>query len=64
MRKFPSTLERMFQIKTEKLPLFRTNNDEIHSYAKPYTTKNNRLKSHQFQVHVSHKNTICADISS
>lgn len=39
MRKIPPTLGRKFQIKTEKLPLFRTNIAEIHSYAKPYTTK-------------------------
>lgn len=39
MRKIPPTLGRKFQIKTEKLPLFRTNIAELHSYAKPYTTK-------------------------
>lgn len=62
MPKIPWTPWRMFQIKTEKKTLFRTNKamvKYIHMQSH-ILRQNRRLGSHQHQIHVhaSHKNTI------
>lgn len=53
-----------FRSKQRNYPYFEQTTMKYIHMQSHILRKNNRLKSHQFQVHVSHKNTICADISS
>lgn len=57
--KNPPKLDRMFPIKTEKIPLFRTNKAMLKYIMQSHTLRQNRrLRSHQHQIHVSFKSTI------